>query len=144
MNKRKIHWVTGKEKSVFCKSAFTAMSLTATVKHTTAVRGGRHNCVFPQDGCLHSCPPGGQNCSSFSPHAMYSLAGWHYTIYKKRKMALELLEDRPPPSVYLCEFRKQKEVTVFGPLSEWEWLNTAPRGMPAIETIDSTLVSHFK
>lgn len=90
----------GKEKSVFCKSAFTAMSLTATVKHTTALQGSKDNLIFPHHGCLDSCPPGGQNGKSFSPQAMYSLAGWHHTIYKKRKMTLKFLEDRPPLPVY--------------------------------------------
>lgn len=31
----------GKEKSVFCKSAGTAMSLTVTVKHTTVLQAGK-------------------------------------------------------------------------------------------------------
>jgi len=77
------------------------MSSTGTLKHTTALQGGKDNHVFPHDGCLDSCPPGGQNCNSFSPQAMYPLDGWLHTIYKKRKMTLEFLVDRPPPSVYL-------------------------------------------
>lgn len=92
----------GRRKVCSVKSAFTAMSLTATVKHTTALQGGKDNHVFPHDGCLDSCPPGGQNCNSFSPQTTCSLVGWHHTIYKKRKMTLEFLEDRPPPNAYLC------------------------------------------
>lgn len=88
----------GKQNGVFCKSAFTAMSLTATVKHITALQGGTHSYAFPHNGC-HRQLPSWRTKLQLLQSPGYVFPGWHHTIYKKRKMALEFLEDRPPPSV---------------------------------------------